>query len=221
MDCGNSKKEARVHEIDVNLIQGMWRQGKDSVAIRKGLIMNSDQKMLQAGRINFPHLPDLISGGGFSIGLWLTIDETDSRQQVLSTLQSAENGIEIFLAEDNNIGILLKDGKIRQANILKNTQFVSDQNTIKEGGLHHVMFTIDGAAKIATIIVDGVLSDGSPTTRAYGWGRVYPYLRGPNGSNVCTINKNFKGKIHHIRVYDRYLRTSEAIANYTAGCPNK
>jgi len=83
--------------------------------------------------------------------------------------------------------------------------------------MHHVVFTIDGAAKIATIIVDGVLSDGSPSTRNYGWGWIYPYLQDQNDTNICTFDEGFDGTIHHIRVYNRALRTSEAIANFNAG----
>ncbi|MDA0196094.1 MAG: hypothetical protein O2951_13795 [Bacteroidetes bacterium] len=128
-----------------------------------------------------------------------------------------KKGIEVSLMENNAIEILINDGEVREVDISENNKFISDQNTITEGQMHHVVFTIDGAAKIATIIVDGVLSDGSPSTRDYGWGRIYPYLQDQNDTNICTFDKGFDGTIHHIRVYNRALRTSEAIANFNAG----
>ena len=211
------KNEARVHEIDPNLVQGMWNQGKDTIAIRNGLIMDSDARMLEQNQINFPQLPNLIKGGGFSIGIWLTVNSISPGQRILSTIGPKHKGIEVSLADDNAIEILINDGEVREDDISKNSTFASDQNTITGGKLHHVVFTIDGAAKIATIVVDGVLSDGSVQTRNYGWGWVYPYLSDPNDTNICTFDDGFDGTIHHMRVYNRALRTSEAIANFNAG----
>ena len=211
------KTEARVHEIDINLVQGMWKQGTNLSVVEEGVILNADASMLEPNRINFPQLPNLITGGGFSIELWITVDEMEAGKQLLSTMGAKQKGIEIALAENQSIKILINDGEVREAEISKNNQFVSDKNSLAEGDKHHVVFTLDGAANIATIIVDGVLSDGSPETRDYGWGRIYPYLKDLNDTNITTLNKDFKGKIHHLRVYNRALRTSEAIANYNAG----
>jgi hypothetical protein len=211
------KNEARVHQIDPNLVQGMWDQGKDTIAIRNGLIMDSDARMLEQNQINFPQLPNLIKGGGFSIGLWLTINDVTPGQRIFSTIGAQHKGIEISLADNNAIEIHINDGEVREDDISKNSTFVSDQNSITAGKLHHVVFIIDGAAKIATILVDGVLSDGSVQTRNYGWGRVYPYLSDLNDTDICKFDDGFKGNVHHMRVYDRALRTSEAIANFNAG----
>lgn len=210
------KVEARVHKIDQDLVQGMWNQGNDATVVRKGLVMDSDESMLQARMINFPHLPDLIEGGGFSIELWLTANEIQSGQQILKTLGQKNKGIEIFLAEKNAIKISVNDGQRRERNLGDAKEFVSDENTIKNGNHHHVVFTIDGAAKIATIVVDGILSDGGES-RTHGWGKVYPLLSGLNDTYKGTISEDFKGRIHHMRVYNRALRTSEAIANYHSG----
>ena len=42
-----------------------------------------------------------------------------------------------------------------------------------------------------------------------------------NGEETVSFSKDFKGKIKVFRVYNRYLRTSEAIANFNAGLKMK
>src|SRR5699024_9324517 len=133
-------------------------------------------------------------------------------QQILSTIGAKSKGIEISLAELDAIKISVSDGEVRDIDMSTTSTFTSDQHSLSEGDLQHVVFTLDGAANIATVIGDGVLSDGSLETRAYGWGRIYPYLSDVNDTNIATINEKFNGVIHHIRAYDRALRTSEAIA---------
>lgn len=211
------KNEARIHEMDLDLLQGMWNQGTDTLLVEEGLIMNANASMLTTQQINFPQLPNLITGDGFSIELWITVEEMEAGKQILSTIGARNKGIEISVAQNNAIEIVVNDGEVREVDISENRKFTSDQNSLSEGKLHHVVFTLDGAAKIATIIVDGVLSDGSPQTRNYGWGRIYPYLKDPNDTNIGTIEEDFDGKIYHMRIYSRALRTSEAIANFHAG----
>ena len=211
------KNAARVHQIDLDLVEGMWRQNKDSVVIEKGLLMDAGPEMLGSASMQFPRLPDLFKGEGCAVELWLTVDSLNPGQKILSTFGPRNKGIEISLKEENTIGIRIHDGNVRDVNIKKGQVYVSDANTIVPGKKQHVVFIIDGAAKIVTIVVDGILSDGSLDTRPCGWGRIYTYMKDLNDSYKCSFDSSFKGTIHHIRVYDRYLRTSEAISNYHAG----
>lgn len=211
------KNAARVHEINTNIIEGMWNQRKVTDITVDGLIMNSDEKMLLQKEINFPQLPDLASGGSFTMEFWMTANILNTGQQLFSTIGPEHKGIQVSLQKNNTIEIEISDGEIRETDLHQNRIFTSDQNTIAEKELHHVVFIIDGAAKIATIVVDGILSDGDAETRDYGWGRIYPYLRKLNDTNTCVFNKEFDGKIYLMRVYNRALRTSEAISNYNAG----
>lgn len=211
------KNTARVHKINLNLLEGMWRQGKDTFLVKEGLIMNTDFKNSEKQEINFPPLPQLSQGKGFSIELWLTVNKTIPEQTILSTIGGKHKGIEISLSENNTIKFEMDDGEMRSVNIIENKSVISDQNAIIEGELHHVVFNIDGASQISTVIIDGVLSDGSVNTRAYGWNRIHPYLKDLNDTNICSIDENFDGKIHKMRVYNRCLSTSEAIANFNSG----
>ena len=86
------------------------------------------------------------------------------------------------------------------------------------GKLHHAAFTVDGRANVATMVVDGILCDGG-RERIQGWWRLNPFLGDINGEGCGMVGEGLRGRVLRLRVYDRYLRTSEAIANYGAGAP--
>ena len=134
------KNVARTHNIDLNLVQGMWNQGNDSTMVEKGQVMDSSEEMIANGQFNFPRLPNLLEGGGFSVALWLTLDEPEANQPVLSTFGMKQKGLEIFLAEHSAIGVTINDGEARERDISNERTFVSDKNTLEEGQLHHVVF---------------------------------------------------------------------------------
>jgi hypothetical protein len=73
---------------------------------------------------------------------------------------------------------------------------------------------VDGGPKIITFVVDGVLCDGGDQ-RQFGWGRFSPNYRGPNGAATLKICKPTRS----LRLYNRALRTSEAVGNFRAGSP--
>ena len=77
-----------------------------------------------------------------------------------------------------------------------------------------------GGPKIITFVVDGVLGDGGEE-RQFGWGRFSPHLRVPNPDPAVGPDKKPKLRIApavaSLRIYDRALRTSEAVGNWRAG----
>ena len=184
-----------------------------------GLVLNSGREQLGAGVINFPALPNLMTGGGFSIEMWITANSLDVGQSIISTFGPKHKGLEVSLVEKGAIRIRIHDGEMRdQQGPYSNGQtFISDEGVINENELHHIVFIIDGASGIATIVVDGVLSDGEVKTRPYGWGRIHTFMQDLNDTYTCKIHPDFKGELQQLRVYNRYLRTSEAIRNYHNG----
>jgi hypothetical protein len=60
--------------------------------------------------------------------------------------------------------------------------------------------------------MDGTLCDGGDQ-RQFGWGRFSPLLRTPAGSPTLAISPAVKS----LRLYNRALRTSEAVGNFKAG----
>ena len=67
-----------------------------------------------------------------------------------------------------------------------------------------------------SFVVDSNLCDGGEVS-TYGWGRFAPELGIVRGADRLRIAPSFSGELKRLRIYDRYLHTSEAIANYLAG----
>jgi hypothetical protein len=63
--------------------------------------------------------------------------------------------------------------------------------------------------------VDGVLNDGG-AVREFGWGRFAAELRDVNGAEKARLGSVLYGQLGSLRIYDRYLRTSEAVGNWRA-----
>ena len=123
----------------------------------------------------------------------------------------AEDGSGILLAAeaDGALRITLNDGRTECA-------WASDRNLLTAGKTHHAVITVDGGPKIIMFVVDGVLCDGGDQ-RQFGWGRFSPDLRTPNGSATLTIAPAVKT----LRLYNRALRTSEAVGHYKSGLSSR
>ncbi|MBN1853210.1 MAG: hypothetical protein JW829_10820, partial [Pirellulales bacterium] len=91
-----------------------------------------------------------------------------------------------------------------------------DKDILKPGIRHHVAIIVDGGPKVITFVIDGILCDGGQDS-PYGWGRFSPQLDEVNGSGKLRIAPTLKGHLDRLRLYRRYLRTSEAVANYSNG----
>jgi hypothetical protein len=87
----------------------------------------------------------------------------------------------------------------------------------------HVTFRADGLVnagpRIITLVVDGVLNDGG-TVRDFGWDRISPDLKDVNGSPKAKLATLLFGQLGDFRIYNRYLRTSEALSNFRARTSN-
>ncbi len=101
---------------------------------------------------------------------------------------------------------------------IRKAEWTSDPGVLTAGKLHHVVFIADGGPCIISVVCDGVLCDGGPD-RQYGWGRFARNFGSPWGDAHLRVTPALKKAVKHVRVYDRYLRTSEAIGNFLAGCP--
>src|SRR5690606_20670292 len=209
------------HEIDRDLVEGMWAQFSENQTgiVKDGLILDSDPDMLKSVTINFPPLPNLMTGGGFALEMWLSTGNLESGQSIISTFGPKHKGLEVSLGDHDAIRIKIHDGEMRDNTgpYFGGQTFTSDDGVLSSDKLHHVVFNIDGASGIASVLVDGVLSDGSLETRPYGWGRIHTFMKDLNDTYKCKINPDFDGEIHYLRVYERYLTTSEAVRNFHAG----
>ena len=203
------KTVARVHEVEPTLLEGLWNQGKVRKVAQEGLVLSLDFNEAKTRGTKMPELPNLADGGGFSIDFWIKLHELSASQVIVDSSDKAGKGFVVRTTENGTIRIDMNDGKTVGG-------WDCDPELIKTNTWHHIAIIVDGGPKIITFVVDGVLCDGG-TSRQYGWGRFSKELGDVSGSGKLQIAPSLKGQLKSIRLYGRYLRTSEAVGNFRAG----
>ena len=212
------KSVARVHEIDAELLKGMWNQGETKTVASDGIVLSLND--VQAGEVDMPALPNLARGsgllnkgtlrpGGFTLDFWIQLDALTPGQVLLDSRNTDGTGFALKTDENASLRLDLSDGTMVSS-------WSCDPGLLKTGSWHHVVVIVDGAPSIISYVIDGVLCDGGPSRR-YGWGWFHRDLDEINGSDKLQIAPTLSGNLKSLRIYNRYLRTSEAIANYHAG----
>jgi hypothetical protein len=127
---------------------------------------------------------------------------------IFDTRDKNGQGIAISTREEGTIGLDLSDGKTTDG-------WTCDPGSLKRGQWHHVVIIVDGGPKIITFVLDGVLCDGG-SARQHGWRRFNAALGDVNALGKAKVAPSFGGELKCLRIYDRYLRTSEAVGNFRA-----
>jgi hypothetical protein len=197
------KTVARVHAVDSALIEGTWRQFEAGQAVaREGIILELDGQKLTGSPIEMPGLPDLAEGRGFSIDFRVCFDEFTPGRVILDSRDSSGIGIAVSMVDNQVIHFTLSDGRYGGF-------WDSDLGLLSPGKTHHVVITVDGGPRIITYVIDGVLCDGGDT-RQFGWGRFPRELSLPKTPSQFHLTP----ALSMLRLYNRPLRTSEAVANF-------
>jgi hypothetical protein len=217
------KDTACVHPIDLALLKGLWNQIDNRAAATEGLLVDLPGKGgLMPSSVPMPQLPAFTTAGtslaghdtkdlrsGFAVDLWVTFDTIASGQVLLDSRTESGRGLCVQMTPRGTMEIVLNDGR-------GESRWDCDPGLLQAGRPHHVVANVDGGPRIITFIVDGRLCDGREA-RQFGWGRFSPSLRDANGGKMLRIGPSMHGRIHRLRIYNRYLRTSEIIGNYRAG----
>jgi hypothetical protein len=207
------KRTARSHEIDRTLLEEAWNQFTNKQVAREGLVLEaSGSQVAAASLIDMPRLKPLAEGKGFALEFWVKFQELSAGQVLLDTRDRAA-GINLKISERATLELTLSDGR---------TQFSWDSDpgthpgTLKVGVWQHIGVVVDNGPRIVSFIVDGQFNDGG-AVRDYGWARYPEALNDVNGDSIARVAPFLYGELRLLRVYDRYLRTSEVVGNYQAG----
>ena len=204
------KTTARVHPISERLLSLLLEQHRMKYPSDTGLVVNLSARQCGPGApLKLPTLPDLASGGGFAIGLWVWFDSLTGGQTILDARAARGKGMAVETTGKGTIGLSMSDGKTR-------VTADCDLGILTPGVWHHVVIIVDGGPKIITWVVDGVLCDGGEK-RECGWTRFPPELGDVNGREDVSLAPMLSGRLGGLRIYNRYLRTSEAVGNFSAG----
>ena len=202
------KTVARVHPIDETLLEGLWNQGEVKTVTRKGLVLDLEPEKIPEGQAGMPKLPGL-AGGGFALDFWIELNDLSPGQIIADCRDESGQGFVVETGEHGTIRIEMSDDE--------NVGFwACDRGIIEPGVRHHVAIIVDGGPNVISFVVDGILCDGG-THSIYGWGRFTPELNDINGSGQLRLAPALDGRLERLRIYDRYLRTSEAIASFHSG----
>ncbi|HOW66589.1 MAG TPA: hypothetical protein P5186_26000 [Candidatus Paceibacterota bacterium] len=210
------KTIGRVHEIPPVLIDGLFNQFDNRQVASNGIVLNLSQPVPQEA--SMPSLPEfhkrdfksedqrgLDLRSGFSLDLWIKLDSFAVETTLLDSRRESRKGVLVSATRAGTIRLTLNDGR-------QEASWESDRGALQAGALQHTVITVDGGPKIITFVVNGVLCDGGEE-RQFGWGRFSPTLRAPNGADNLRISRS----IQSLRLYNRPLRTSEAVGNFRAG----
>jgi len=217
------KAVARVHPAEGSLLEGLWGQFDQPVLTTDDLLLElSAQDAALPAQVDMPTLPAFLQRDngradygtqdlrqGFTLELWVRFQSLEPGQVLLDSRLDNGQGLCLQTAPHGTLEIVLNDGRTEN-------RWTSDPGRLAVGQLHHVAVVVDAGPKIITFVVDGVLGDGWDW-RQFGWGRFSRDLRGVSGAAQLRIAPTLNGEIRLLRVYGRYLRTSEIVGNWKHG----
>jgi hypothetical protein len=216
------KNTARVHPVAPALLEGLWGQADNCRVAAEGLILDLPaQGRSMPESVAMPPLPAFTTAGvglaghetkdlrpGLAVDLWVTLEAIMPGQILLDSRTASGQGLCLQTTPRGTVEIVLNDGRSESG-------WDCDPGLLGAGRPCHLVVSVDGGPKIITFLVDGKLCDGG-AARQFGWGRFNPNLRDVNGAKTLRIGPSLNGRIHHLRLYNRCLRTSEAVGNYRA-----
>jgi len=170
-----------------------------------------------SGKAGGPVLPDLSTGDGFSLSIWISglKDNIKPGLVIVNAMDpSSKKGLQIQTGNNYSVLLNISDGQ--------NFQSISTDEicgaTLWDGKNHHIGFIVDGGPKVMSVIVDSILCDGGAYSRL-GW-TFFPSQMTSVNASIYTLAPTFSpNKFLWFRVYNVYLFTSEMIGNWRAGSP--
>lgn len=216
------KNIARVHEIAPALLEGLWEQFEVKRVAREGLLLELGGGGAEMpASVAPPVLPAFVARShrpdhgteqlrtGFSLDLQLRFDSLAPAQVLLDNRTPEGQGFVLRTTSRGTVELAMNDGRT-------GNRWDTDPGALETGSVQHLTVTVDGGAHVITFVVNGKLCDGGEA-RQFGWGRFSPNLRSANGGgNALRIAPRLNGALLRLRIYNRPLRTSEAIGNYRA-----
>ena len=236
------KDVARVHQLDPDLLEALWRQldGGGSLT-SENCVIEWKAEEATGNNVVMPPLPPFNTRdhqrpdygtkdmrSGFTVEIWLQLERLDGGQALVDARAPAGQGWALQTTARGTVEIILNDGR-------SESRWDCDPDLLVAGKLHQLAVIVDGGPKIISFVVDGVLCDGGDY-RQFGWGRFNAALRHVNSADKNPIIAPGSGSsrdhapaeadaqrveissaIRLLRIYDRFLRTSEVIGNFRSG----
>jgi hypothetical protein len=204
------KEVGRVHKIDASLLEGLWQSvvnqldAKRTKVVEKGLVLQTAERYIkfpkEAADLRLTHgisLDFVVDGNGLKEGDVLFDNRDDKSAGIVLTVEKA--GAVRFTMSDKNG----TDGKSKAT-------LLSDPGVVSKGILPFTVI-VDSDPKIISFVANGQFCDGKGD-RTFGWERFGTIPADLSGSEKIQLSPAVKT----LRIYNRYLRTNEAVTNHLA-----
>jgi len=192
------KTIARVHKVDNALLEAMWVHMESCSLAEAGLICEVKTPIES---VSLPGTITPLNGDGLTLQLILDTSLMEPGC-ILDGRDSLKRGIALFYTAQHTLQAVLCDGE---------RQLIWDSDPFRST-VAHVTMILDGAAGVLSFVLDGEFCDGGDA-RDYGFCRIDRYMGSLLGKGTLAPASSAQG-LRLVRVYDRYLLTNEAAANY-------
>ncbi len=214
------KTEARVMDVETSLLEALWHQDSRRDVAKDGLVLDlTGERCAAHSGAPAPRIAPLCgdlqrrtplpdTAGSLTIDVAVEFSDLSPGQILLDSRDEAGRGYVLRTAERGTVRFEMCDG-------WQAAFWNCDAGLLKTNALHHIVIIVDGRAKVICFVVDGVLNDGG-TERPFGFGRFNPTLKDISGDRELRLAPALRGELKQARIYNRALRTTEAIGNYRA-----
>lgn len=209
------KDIARVHAVPADFLAQLTAVHPVNGPVRDGLLLGLDAP---PANVPAPRLPEFAERDinrpdygqknlrtGFTLDVTVTLSDLTTPRVLLDNRRTDGHGFALQSTTLGTVEIILNDGRTEN-------RWTCDPGLLTTNRRHHVAVIVDAGPHLISFVVDGRFCDGG-SHRQFGWGRFSPDLRDVNGAAELRIASDC---VHSLRVYDRALRTAEAVANHTA-----
>jgi len=204
------KGVSRVHPIDAGFLAILDTQPSRSAKTTSDLQL--EQTGTLSGSYTMPALPDLTGYDphGFTIEMRFQTSDLNAGQTVFDTFSGGQ-GVRMTINTLGAVDFEMSDGT-------RSVTLRSDTGTVVAGQPAHISVHVDAPAKIITMVANGKVCDGTNHNtgtgdRLFGWTHFDDAFSDVNGGDI-TVGAGLNGAVELLRVYDRALMHTEAIANW-------
>lgn len=158
--------------------------------------------------------------GGFRLEMRFRLDDLTPHQTLFEARDENGRGAHLSLSERGAVRLTMSGaldgfGAVSTSIAAAECAWECDAGLLRAGEDHHVVAIVDGGPKIISFVVDGLLCDGGEA-RIFGWSRFHDALDDINGASHARLAPDARGEVEILRLYNRALRTSEAVGNFNA-----
>jgi hypothetical protein len=207
------KEVGRIHKIDTTLIEELWQTVVNQLDVNhtkiteKGLVLQTSEPHIKY--IKFPkEAANLQLTQGISLDFVVDGDSLKEGDILFDNRDEKSTGITLAVEKAGAVRLTMLDKN--DSNGKSKTTWLSDPGVVGKGLLPFTVI-VDSSPKIISFVANGQFCDGKGS-RVFGWGRFETIPTNLSGSETIQLSPSVKT----LRIYNRYLRTNEAVTNHLA-----